>query len=103
MLLLLLLLLLPLLLLLSLLLLLQLAVDVQDVHETVVEEEVDAGDRAISFARLAARRLLTGAHPACSLSTGFGPLTESSGHSAYVFPRAGGEHGTSSGVPTLRI
>ena len=73
MLLLLLLLLLPLLLLLSLLLLLQLAVDVQDVHETVVEEEVDAGDRAISFARLAARRLLTGAHPACSLSTGFGP------------------------------
>ena len=82
-------------LLLILLLLLDLTVDVQVVRETVVEQEVDAGH--------AARGLLTGAPPACSLSTGFGPLTESSGHSAYVFPRAGGEHGTSSGVPTLKI
>ena len=32
-----------------------------------------------------------------------GHLTESSGHNAYVFPRAGKEHWTPSGFPTLGI
>ena len=96
--------LLPLILLLLLPLLLLVTVVVQEVVESVVELEVDAGNRD--------RPRLPGLHPGGFSRAPTRPvasqqasnhITELSGHSAYVFPRAGGEHGTSSGVPTLRI